>query len=165
MGGIPAHPDGNGAAGHVQHGALGLLLEGISVHLQAGASLDDNTWHLVTAAAEQACSAPRTPTSGIWELREPRYLVSAEIGRWICLDRATWIARGWRPRARRRHWKRVRQQLRRWVLNAIGDDGGLPQAYDDGGAPDASALMVVIFGMLSRRDSRAGQLCSRPSTG
>ena len=149
---------GNGAGDQVQHDALGLLLEGISVHLQTGAALDDDTWALVRAAADRAASAGREPTSGIWELREPRDLVSADIGRWICLDRAIWIARGWRPGARRRHWTRARQEIRHRVLSAIGADGGLPQSYGDDSAPDASALMVVIFGMLSRRDPRAERL-------
>ena len=149
---------GNGAGDQVQHDALGLLLEGISVHLQTGGSLDDDTWALVRAAADRAASAEKTPTSGIWELREPRDLVSADIGRWICLDRAIWIARGWRPGARRRHWKRARQEIRHRVLGAIGDDGGLPQSYGGDSAPDASALMAVIFGMLSRRDPRAERL-------
>ena len=44
------------------------------------------------------------------------------------------------------------------MLTAIGDDGGLPQAYDGDPAPDASALMAVVFGMLSRRDGRADRL-------
>ena len=149
---------GNGAGDQVQHDALGLLLEGISVYLQTGAPLDDDTWALVRAAADRAASAARTPTSGIWELREPRDRVSADIGRWICLDRAIWIARGWRPGARRRHWKRARQEIRDRVLSAIGDDGGLPQSYDGDSAPDASALMAVIFGMLSRRDPRSERL-------
>ena len=149
---------GNGAGGQVQHDALGLVLEGISVHLQTGATLDDDTWSLVKAAADRAASAARGPTSGIWELREPRDLLSADIGRWICLDRAIWIARGWRPWARRRHWKQAREELRARVLGAIDAEGGLPQAYDGVASPDASALMAVVFGMLSHRDPRAGRL-------
>lgn len=149
---------GNDAGDQVQHDALGLLLEGISVHLQTGAALDDDTWNLVQAAADRAVSAVREPTSGIWELREPRDLLSADIGRWICLDRAIWIARGWRPRAHRRHWKRARHDLRERVLSAIQPDGGLPQAYDGDPAPDASALMAVVFGLLSRNDPRAEAL-------
>jgi hypothetical protein len=149
---------GNGAGDQVQHDALGLVLEGISVHLQTGASLDDDTWSLVRATADRAAAAPRGPTNGIWELREPRDLLSADIGRWICLDRAVWIARGWRPWARRRQWKRARDELRSRVLGAIDDEGGVPQTYEGVGSADASALMVVIFGMLSPRDPRADRL-------
>ena len=149
---------GNDAGTQVQHDALGLLVEGISVYLQTGGTLDDETWRLVCAAADRAATAPLEPTSGIWELREPRNLVSADIGRWICLDRAVWIARGWRPRAGRRHWKQARDATRARVLGALLPDGGLPQSYGGPPVPDASALMVVVFGMLSHRDRRAARL-------
>jgi GH15 family glucan-1,4-alpha-glucosidase len=149
---------GNDAGGQVQHDALGLLVEGISVHLQTGGRLDDRTWRLVRAAAGRAATAEDGPTSGIWELRNPRNLVSADIGRWICLDRALWIARGWRPTARRKQWKHARDEIRRRVLSSLLPDGGLPQAYDGDPAPDASSLMAVVFGMLSPRDPRAYRL-------
>ena len=148
---------GNDAAGQVQHDALGLVLEGISVYLQTGGSLDADTWRLVEAVADQAAGADAGPTSGIWELREPQDLVSADIGRWLALDRAIWIARGWRPTARRRRWKRARDEIRERVLAAVLPDGGLPQAYG-GSTPDASALMAVVFGMLRHPDPRAGRL-------
>ena len=110
-----------------------------------------------SGAADRACRATAAPTSGIWELREAQALISADIGRWLTLDRAIWIARGWRPRARRGHWKRARGAVRERVLAALLPDGGLPQAYG-GTSPDASALMAVIFGMLGPRDPRAGRL-------
>ena len=54
--------------------------------------------------------------------------MSADIGRWLALDRAVWIARGWRPWARRSAWKAARDEARRRVLAAIEADGRLPQA-------------------------------------
>jgi len=150
---------GNAAAGQVQYDALGMVVEAVSVFLQTGGSLDDATWATVRAIADAAAGDPRRPTSGIWELREERDLVSGDIGRWLALDRAVWIARGWRPRSRRAGWKRARAEARARVLGAISDDGLLPQSYDDGDrTPDASALMVPLFGMLRRGDERAGRL-------
>jgi len=89
---------------------------------------------------------------------EPRLLLSGDIGRWLVLDRAIWIARGWRPTARRRHWKKARAATRERVLSALDEDGRLPQAYGDDRRPDASALMVPLFGLLGRRDPRARRL-------
>jgi len=150
---------GNGAGDQVQYDALGLMVEGISVYLQTGGSLDSDTWKLVCAAADMAATDDRQTTSGIWELREPQMLVSADIGRWLALDRAIWIARGWRPRTPRSQWKRARDETRDRVLAALLPDGGLPQVYG-GTAPDASALMAVVFGMLRHPDPRAGRLVS-----
>lgn len=147
---------GNAAATQVQHDAVGLLVEAVSVFLQTGGSLDDDTWALVVRIADAAANASDDePSSGIWELRDERLLVSADIGRWLALDRAIWIARGWRPFQRRSHWKRARRRLRDRVLGALEPDGGLPQSYDRPFRPDASALMAPLFGMLGRDDARA----------
>ncbi len=148
---------GNAAGDQVQLDALGLLLEAISVYLQTGGSLDDDTWRLVSRVADHAADGDDPMSNGIWELREARPLVSADIGRWIALDRAVWIARGWRPLSRRRRWKRARKAARDRVIAAIRPDGSLPQAYDDDHASlDASGLMAVLFGLLDRDDPRAG---------
>ncbi|MFN2452073.1 MAG: glycoside hydrolase family 15 protein, partial [Candidatus Dormibacteria bacterium] len=113
---------GNAAAGQVQYDALGLLVEAVSVHLQMGGRLDPHVWRLVGAVAERASADPDEPTSGIWEFRTPRRLVSADIGRWLALDRAIWIGRIWRPWSRRGPWLRARARLRDRVLSALADD-------------------------------------------
>ncbi|MDP8953924.1 MAG: glycoside hydrolase family 15 protein [Actinomycetota bacterium] len=147
---------GNAAGNQVQLDALGLLLEAVSVYLQTGGSLDDETWRLVARVADQAAESDDPTSNGIWEFRRARPLVSADIGRWIALDRAVWIARGWRPLSRRRHWTRARQAVRDRVLASIRPDGSLPQAYDDDHASlDASGLMAVLFGLLEPHDPRA----------
>ncbi len=150
---------GNGAADQLQYDALGLVVEAVSVYVQTGGRLDEETWHLVRTIADQVAKEPARPSSGIWELRDERMLTSGDIGRWLALDRAIWIARGWRPWARRSHWKRARADIRDRVLGALGPDGRLPQTYgEDPPRADASALMVPMFGMLSRRDRRAHAL-------
>ncbi|GAC1340135.1 MAG: glycoside hydrolase family 15 protein [Candidatus Dormibacteria bacterium] len=148
---------GNAAADQVQYDALGLLVEAVSVHLQMGGRLDAHVWRLVRAVADKASDDPDERTSGIWEFRTPRALVSADIGRWIALDRAIWITRIWRPWHRRARWQRARRRLRGRVLQALDADGGLPQSYGDPTA-DASALMAVVFGLITPRDPRAGRL-------
>lgn len=151
---------GNGAAKQRQYDALGLLVEAVSVSLQCGGDLDDDVWELVRSVADALSDdGLDRSTSGIWELREPRDLVSADIGVWLALDRALWIARFWRPTSRRRHWRRARAAAKARVVAALQDDGGLPQAYGDGPrSADASALMAVVFRMFDRRDPRASRL-------
>ena len=149
---------GNAARGQRQYDALGMLVEAVSVYLQTGGSLDDGTWEMVRAVADRIAGEDARPSSGIWELREERPLVSGDIGRWMALDRAVWIARGWRPLARRRHWKRARQRARQRVLGALSPEGRLPQSYGDGGRSDAASLMAALFGMFGRGDDRARRL-------
>lgn len=149
---------GNAAADQLQYDAWGLVVEAVSVHLQTGGALDETVWTMVRTLADHVAGGQAEPSHGIWELREARLLVSGDIGRWLVLDRAIWIARGWRPLARRAHWKRARARIRARVVGAIGESGRLPQVYDDGQRPDASALMAALFGLVSRRDPRAARL-------
>ncbi len=153
---------GNGAAEQRQYDAIGLLVEAVSVYLQVGGTLDGRTWSLVSRLADEtAADDPNSAqrSNGIWELREPRLLVDGDIGRWLVLDRAVWIARGWRPWTARRRWKTARDVIARRVVAAISDDGMLPQSYDgDPAQPDAASLMAVAFGLLPSGDPRAGRL-------
>jgi len=151
---------GNDAKDQVQYDALGLLVEAVSVYLQEGGALSDAVWDLVRAIADELSRDDLDrQTSGIWELRDTRDLVSADIGIWLALDRAIWIARGWRPRTPRRRWKKARAAARDRVVGALQPDGGLPQAYgDEERSADSSALMAVVFRLFDRRDPRASRL-------
>lgn len=153
---------GNGASGQRQYDSLGLLAEAVSVFVQVGGELDDRTWSLVRRLADQiAADDPGEvrDSNGIWEMRQEKPLVDGDIGRWLLLDRALWIARGWRPWTRRRHWKRARDTVRERIVDAIDGSGLLPQAYgQDPATADASALMAVAFGLLDPGDPRAGRL-------
>jgi hypothetical protein len=148
---------GNAAADQVQYDVLGSVVEAVSVHVQQGGRLTGELWDLVRTFADRAAEPRDAESSGIWELRRPRDLVSADIGRWLALDRAVWIARGWRPLARRRHWVAARREARERVLGALRPDGGLPQSYDGEGC-DGSALLAVVLRLLDRRDPRASRL-------
>ena len=151
---------GNDAAGQLQYDAWGLVVEAVSVHLQTGGSLSGATWALVRTIADQIATEEPEASGGIWELRDPRLLLSGDVGRWLVLDRAIWIARLLRPTTPRRRWKQARAEARDRVLSALDADGRLPQSYGAGDRPDASALMVPLFGMLPRRDPRAARVIS-----
>jgi hypothetical protein len=147
---------GNCAAGQCQHDAFGLVVEAIAVHLQCGGRLRAPTWDIVRTIADHVASCPEDRSNGIWEIRDPDAFVSGDIGKWLALDRALWIARRRRPWMRRRHWVSARDAVRTRVLDALRDDGSLPQTFRPGDdRADASALMLVVFGLLDRRDPRA----------
>lgn len=153
---------GNGASGQRQYDSLGLFAEAVSVFVQVGGRLDTRTWDLVRRLADEvagSCPEQAQDSNGIWEMRKAQPLVDGDIGRWLLLDRALWIARGWRPWTRRGHWKRARGVIRERILAAMGEDGLLPQVYGEHPpTPDASALMAVAFGLLDRSDPRSGRL-------
>ncbi|MGQ0743774.1 MAG: glycoside hydrolase family 15 protein [Acidimicrobiales bacterium] len=160
LGGDPIHL-GNEAGGQIQYDGLGLVTEAISVYLQTGGNLDDQTWQVVRSVADYLARNDPVDSNGIWEFRHPRRLVSADIGRWLALQRASTIAR-WRPLeglGPARLWRRAAATSRQRVLDALGPDGSLPQFYgQDPPVPDASALMVAVFGLMPRSDPRLGKL-------
>ena len=153
---------GNGASQQRQYDSLGLFAEAVSVYVQVGGPLDDQTWTLLRRLADQITDddpAQVKDSNGIWEMRAAKPLVDGDIGRWLLLDRALWIARGWRPWTRRSHWKRARDTIRDRITSAIDEQGLLPQAYGERTpTPDASALMAVAFGMFDAGDPRADRL-------
>ncbi len=155
---------GNDAGQQTQYDALAMLVEAISVHVQMGGRLLDGSWALVAKIAD-AISAEvldgqaAADENGIWEFRDPRPFLSSDIGRWMALDRAIWVARGWKPTTPRRHWKRARGIVRDRVLEAMDDRGRLPQAYGDPPfRADGSNLMAAVFHLVEPRDPRSRRL-------
>lgn len=155
---------GNAAAQQTQYDALAMLVEAVSVHVQMGGRLLDGSWSLVASiadaiAAEVLDGRDVPAENGIWEVREPRPFLSSDIGRWMALDRAIWVARGWRPLTRRGHWKRARGIVRDRVLETMDGRGRLPQAYGDPlSRSDGSNLMAAVFHLLESRDPRSRRL-------
>ncbi len=149
---------GNAAGTQIQYDSIGFVVDAICVHVRRTRLLTRETWAIVRTLADRAAEHDGEPSNGIWEVREPSALVSADIGRWLALDRALRIARRHRPLVRhRRAWKKARAAARDRVLGALRPDGTLPQTY---GADriDASALLLVMFGLLPARDPRAARL-------
>ena len=157
---------GNAAGAQAQVDALAWVVEAVSVHVQTGGALDDGVWAVVVgiadAVADEVLRGEHVrPTAGVWELREPRVLVSEDVARWLALSRALVVARGWRPTTPRYRWRVARDRLRDRVVGALRPDGLLPQAYDDpDDAPvaDAISLSAVVFGLLDGDDPRAARL-------
>jgi hypothetical protein len=150
---------GNQAAQQTQHDAFGLVLEAVAVYLAMGGRLRRSTWHTVRTIADHVASCAERRSNGIWEIREADEFVSGDIGKWLALERALSIARWHRPWTRRRRWRDARDEVRERVLGVLRDDGSLPQTFRDRDArADASALMLVIFGLLDRRDPRSAKV-------
>ncbi|MBA3509978.1 MAG: hypothetical protein H0T19_07795, partial [Thermoleophilaceae bacterium] len=150
---------GNGAGDQVQFDALGMVVEAISVHMQTGGRLDPRSWELVRRIADHVVEHNGEPTAGIWEFREDAVLVSADLGCWLALDRAIWIARLRHPFTPRRRWKRARRKVHKRLVGALTEHGGLPQCYDeDPPRADAATLMAALFGTFRNRSRRARRL-------
>jgi GH15 family glucan-1,4-alpha-glucosidase len=151
---------GNEAAQQRQLDAVGFLGEALWTHRVSGGSISPALHDLVDRLAEHCLERPG-PTNGIWELRTPALLVSAELGRWLLLDRALKLRRLRRPwRRPPSRWRAARQDAAARVQSAISPEGWLPIAFEGAlaTAPDAAGLLAVITGLLDPREPAATKL-------
>ncbi|MGI9030026.1 MAG: glycoside hydrolase family 15 protein [Ilumatobacteraceae bacterium] len=150
---------GNGAWEQQQLDALATVIDAVWFHVSSGAAMDGATWAIVDDLAGRLVDAPFEPTSGVWERRDPKRLVSEEIARWHGLDRALRLRRRYRPWLRRKSWAERRAEARQRVTSVVDPaTGRLPASFDGDDEPDAATLMAVISGLLDRRDQRATRL-------
>jgi GH15 family glucan-1,4-alpha-glucosidase len=149
---------GNAAAAQVQYDAIGMVLDALWTHTRRFDGLSGRRREIVCALADRVAEAdPDEPSNGIWEMRDAQQLVSADIGRWLALDRAIKLARFRRPLSLQTSWIRARDVARDRVLDAIRADGSLPQVYGRDHI-DASALLIVVHRLLPPSDARAARL-------
>ena len=150
---------GNVAFGQRQLDSLATVLDAIGTHLSCGARLTGSAWSIVDRLATMLAEAPYEPTSGIWELRRPRLLVTDELARWIGLDTAERIRRRHRPWVRRPDWKIAKARTFRRVHAALDHDSGmLPRGFDGPRTADAATLLAVIHGFYPRTSDTARRL-------
>ncbi len=147
---------GNAAAGQVQLDAVTCVIEAVWVLMESGGRLTKRAVSTVEQLAAMLASAPSGRSSGVWELRTPRFLVSEELARWVGLDQAIRLSRRRRPWLRRTEWAAARDQARARVESAFDPETGMMrQSFDETDVvPDAASLLVAINGFFEPHDPR-----------
>jgi hypothetical protein len=150
---------GNAAKEQLQVDGAAFVAEAVWILAATGSGFGRDAYRAVVGLADHVAARPPEPSAGIWEQRRPSLVTNADIGRWLLFDRALRLRAIHEPWAwqRRRRWRQARADARRRVLGSLRDDGTLP--LDHGGAlADSTGLLLVVFGLLPRRDPRAGHL-------
>jgi hypothetical protein len=151
---------GNAARDQLQLDGPGFVAEAVWLIVAAGGQRDRAAYRVVVDlidAIERV--AEGSPSAGIWELREPADVSSADVGRWMLMDRAvrlSWVHEPWAWR-RRRRWRRAARRARQRFLDGRLPSGGAPLIY---GQPhiDGAGLLPIVVGLLPRRDPAAAEL-------
>ena len=150
---------GNEASEQRQIDAVSTILEAIWVHVRCGGRAGPGTWRLVEHIAGLVVNAPRGPSSGIWEFRDERPLVTEELARWIGLRHALRLRRVLRPWVRKPEWIRAEAEARSLVEAALDPvTGMLPQSFDGEPVADAATLLAATNRFFGRRDPRLERL-------
>jgi GH15 family glucan-1,4-alpha-glucosidase len=138
---------GNGAHDQRQHDVYGEVLDCAWQWVSGGRQIEPSLWSRLSALADAADEAWRTPDQGIWEIRsEGRVFTYSAAMCQVALDRAARIAErldlpqpaaGWRPAAER---------LRETVLTEAWDEQRrtLSEHLGGGGGLDASVLALPL---------------------
>jgi GH15 family glucan-1,4-alpha-glucosidase len=146
---------GNDARAQVQLDVYGELMDTAFFASGHGAAADDAYWGFLSSLAEYVCDHWREPDRGIWEMRiEPQQFVYSKVLCWVCLNRATRLARrlGKRPPAQ---WRREMEAIRAEVLEQgyNASVGAFVQWYGSTHL-DAANLILPVVGFIDARDPR-----------
>jgi hypothetical protein len=149
---------GNAASDQQQFDAIGAYIDAVWTRFATIGRIHGPVWSSIQRIADQIAVTPDQRSNGIWELREPIWAVSEDVGRWLILDRSLRLNRWRSPWERRPAWRHERDRLRDRVIGAIGPDGTIPLAHDQPDTVDAAGLGAVISGLLDQKDPRAARL-------
>ncbi len=107
---------GNDAAGQLQLGSYGNLLETAELYVGDGNALDDGTSARLAETLDRLAEIWRQPDSGIWELDDVQHYTDSKITAWLAFERALRLVdAGALPRDRARHWRETANEVHAFV--------------------------------------------------
>jgi GH15 family glucan-1,4-alpha-glucosidase len=147
---------GNGAAGQLQLGAYGHLLETAWLYVRAGHRLRADAGVALADVVDHVARIWHRPDAGLWELGRRRLRTQSHIGCWVALDRGLRLAdAGLLPRGRVADWRRAARALRDFVEGRCWSHqaAAYTQAAGDD-ALDAAVLLLARAGFHAPEDAR-----------
>ncbi|WP_320780847.1 glycoside hydrolase family 15 protein [Streptomyces sp. CRN 30] len=106
---------GNRAAGQLQLGVYGDLLDIVRTYTEYGNVLDAASGRMLADLADRVCDLWHRPDSGMWELPEARHYTSSKMGCWHALDSAVALAESGQIPGSADRWRSERDLIRRWI--------------------------------------------------
>jgi GH15 family glucan-1,4-alpha-glucosidase len=141
---------GNAAAGQLQLGCYGDLLETAELYVREGNALDDATADRLADILDHLTTIWTTEDSSIWELPELRHYTVSKLSVWMAFDRAQRLAEsGQLPRDRAEKWRECAKDVREFVEGECWSDSrGCYVMFPGSGKLDASVLRVSRMNFL-----------------
>ena len=141
---------GNGAAGQLQLGCYGDLLETVELYVRDGNALDDVTAGRLAEILDHLTTIWTKQDSGIWELPDKEHYTISKLGVWTAFDRALrLVERGQLPRDRAARWRECAKDVREFIEGECwSDTRGCYVMFPDSDKLDASVLRSSRMGFL-----------------
>ena len=147
---------GNQAAGQLQLGCYGDLLETAELYVRDGNALDDATAERLADILDHLTTIWSKPDSGIWELPDREHYTSSKLGVWTAFDRALrLVERGQLPSERAEAWRECQTEVRDFVeRDCWSEERGCYTMFPGSEKLDASLLRVSRMNFLDARGER-----------
>ncbi len=151
---------GNTAAGQLQLGNYGDLLQTAWLYVSDGNALDPGSRIRLAEVADLVCEIWRNPDASIWELGRLEDYTQGKIGAWLALDRAVRLARsGELPPDHVERWQKEAVAVRRFVeTRCWSDERSSYVRYRGSDGLDAGVLIGArpSVGFFESSDPRLG---------
>jgi GH15 family glucan-1,4-alpha-glucosidase len=151
---------GNGAAGQLQLGCYGDLLETAELYVRDGNALDDVTAGRLAEILDHLTTIWTKEDSGIWELTELQHYTVSKLGVWTAFDRALWLVEnGQLPRDPAERWRECAKDVREFIERECWSESrGCYVMFPGSGKLDASVLRISRMNFLDLQGERLGPL-------
>jgi GH15 family glucan-1,4-alpha-glucosidase len=147
---------GNSAAGQLQLGCYGDLLETAELYVREGSALDEPTAARLADILDHLTTIWQQEDSGIWELPDLEHYTISKIAVWSAFDRALrLVERGQLPREGAERWRESAKQVRAFVERECwSEPRGCYTMFPSSTSLDASILRMSRMGFLDVKDER-----------
>jgi GH15 family glucan-1,4-alpha-glucosidase len=147
---------GNDASRQLQVDVYGEVLDALYQARRRGLKGSVDAWALCRKLLDWLESGWREPDEGLWEVRGPRrHFTHSKVMAWVAFDRAVKLIRGFDREGPIDHYRALRREVRRDVLERgyNADRGAFVQFYGSDRL-DASLLLIPLVGFLRADDPR-----------
>jgi GH15 family glucan-1,4-alpha-glucosidase len=147
---------GNTAAGQLQLGSYGDLLETAELYVREGNALDDRTSRRLADILDHLADLWEKPDSGIWELEDVQHYTDSKLSVWMAFDRALRLVdAGALPRDRARRWREATAAVHEFVERECwSEPRGCYVMFPGSTKLDASILRMSRANYLDVRGER-----------
>ena len=151
---------GNQAAGQLQLGCYGDLLETAELYVRDGNALDDPTAERLADFLDNLLTIWSKPDSGIWELTDLQHYTTSKVGVWTAFDRALrLVERGQLPGKRAEPWRKCQAEVRDFVDGECwSEERGCYLMFPGSDKLDASILRISRTAFLDTRSARFSEV-------
>jgi GH15 family glucan-1,4-alpha-glucosidase len=147
---------GNKAAGQLQLGCYGDLLETAELYVRDGNALDDTTAERLAGILDELAKTWQQKDSGIWELDDKQHYTSSKVGAWLAFARALkLVEEAQLPAEHADRWRESADEIREFVERECWSaDRRAYVMYAGADKLDASLLRMSRMGFLDPHSDR-----------